>query len=159
MSRFLHIYYLHIFFSGPCTYIHEKRQSRLSVDAPVMVPTRPSTGYCFSLRNTKPFSAESQEQQPGVARHPGLAADAVKAHASVPRTMASLTGTIPNQNYKCVRTNKAGVNLKLFYTLFHQSQCISVPMCRAPGLLNYRHAGRMLTAPEDSLGLESKALF
>ena len=50
----------------------------------------------------------------------GLPALAMKkGHASVPRTMVSLTGTIPKQNYKCARINKAGVNLKLSYTLFY----------------------------------------
>lgn len=50
-------------------------------------------------------------------RRPALAMK--KGHASVPRTMVSLTGNIPKQNYKCARINKAGVNLKLSYTLFY----------------------------------------
>lgn len=66
------------------------------------------------------FFAASQEQRAGVVGLLGLAAAAMKkGHASVPRTMVSLTGNIPNQNYKCARINKAGVHLKLFYTLFY----------------------------------------
>lgn len=62
----------------------------------------------------------SLKQQAGVAFCLlGLATVVMKGHGSVPRTMVSLTGNIPKQNYKCARINKAGVNLKLFYTLFY----------------------------------------
>lgn len=74
----------------------------------------------FFFTKYKNIFAVSQEDQAGAPCLLGLAAAAMKkGQASVPRTMVSLTGNIPNQNYKCARINKAGVNLKLFYTLFY----------------------------------------
>lgn len=72
------------------------------------------------FKKYKTIFTVSQELQAGTACLRGLAAVAMKkGHASVPRTIVSLTGNTPKQNYKCARINKAGVNLKLFYTLFY----------------------------------------
>lgn len=67
----------------------------------------------------KNIFAVSQEYQAAPCLLGLAAAARKKGRASVPRTMVSLTGNIPNQNYKSARVNKAGVNLKLFYTLFY----------------------------------------
>lgn len=89
----------------------------------MLVPLCPEILYLslFFLKKCESIFPRSQERQPGVACLLGQAAVAAvkKGHASVPRTMLSLTGNIPRQNYKCARINKAGVNLKLFYTLFY----------------------------------------
>lgn len=119
-----HIYYFFFFYlDSECTYIHETKNHPYSLEGQCKLLSLFRKHFyllLFFFKKYKNIFAVSQEQGAGAARLCGVAAGAMeKGKASVPRTMVSLTGNIPNQNYKCAGINKAGVNLKLFYTLFY----------------------------------------